>query len=216
MKSNKALAVINGNELTTKDFMGSIDNELIHLHDTGDINRATNILSMLDNIDTVSGHAKAKMLWGFSEWWSQNKPDEEFSDHVESTTGTKTVTVKRYISVWKYIEDYTIPKEIAERPMRELVPIAKTIAQGYNIGKEEWRKIKLCSNDRELADVLRKIKGQAPRKSAKVIKLSRDGSLNLWVDNQKKFLGFLEIKSEDKDVQAAIEKIKLSAGIIEE
>lgn len=216
--SKKALAIVDGKELTEKGFIQSIDNELITLHETGDVNRATNLIQMLDALDTVSGHAKAKFLHGFNEWWKQNKEGENFGDHIESTTETKAVTVKRYVQTWKYIDDLVIPKEIASRPMRELVPIASTLAQGYDISKEQWRKINLCSSSGELSDVLRGIKGKQPRKSARVIKMSRDGSLNLIKDGKVKFIGFLNIKEaeQDRDIAEAIEKIKISVGIIEE
>jgi hypothetical protein len=153
-----------------------------------------------------------------NEWWAQNKADDDFFDHVESTTGTKKVTTKRYITAWGYVEDYTIPKEVAQRPMRELVPISNALAQGYEIGKAEWRKIALCSNSGELSEILRDIKGKEPRKSARVIKLARDGSLYGYKDDKKYFIGFLNVKEaeDDKVLAEFIEKIKISAGVIEE
>ena len=137
---------------------------------------------------------------------------------MESVSNIKKVTVDRYVLVWRYVEDLTIPKEIAEQPMRNLVPIAKTLSQGYEISKAEWRKIDLCSNDGELRDVLRKIKGKDERKSARVIKVARDGSIYLWKNNVKKFLGFLNIKEAetDTDIAEAIEKIKVSTGMVTE
>lgn len=214
----KSLITVNDQSITEKDFMQTIDNEIVYLHDTGDVNHVMKTITSLDSVDKVAGHAKAKLLWATDEWWKQNKADENFPDHVESTTTTKAVTVKRYVKVWKYVDDLTIPKEAAQRPMRELVPIASTLAQGYDISKDQWRKINLCANDRQLAEVLQKVKGKQPRKSARVIKLSRDGSLNLWKDNKKKFLGYLNLKEAetDKDIAEAIEKIKVSAGILEE
>ena len=216
--NKKAIAVIDGMELTEKSFIDSIDNEIIHLHDTGDVNRATDLIKRLDALDTVSGHAKAKFLFGFNEWWKQNKSDENFADHIDSTTDTKPVTVRRYVQTWKYIEDYTIPKEIAQRPMRELVPIASHLAQGYDLSKEQWRKIKLSSTSSEVGAILRDAKGKPARKSARVIKLSRDGSLTGYKDNKKYFIGFLNIKEAESDLVLAefIEKIKIGSGIIEE
>lgn len=218
MKDKKALAVIDGMELTERDFMSSIDNELVHLHDTGDINRATQLIVSLDALDNVSGHAKAKFLYGFNEWWQQNKPDDVFSDHIESTTGTKPVTTRRYIQAQKFIENYTIPKEIAQRPMREIVPIASTLAQGFDISKDQWRKINLSTSSAEIGAILRDVKGKQPRKSARVIKLTRDGSLFGYKDNKKYFIGFLNINEAEKDEVLAefIEKIKIGAGVLEE
>lgn len=213
----KALAVIDGNELTEKGFMDSIDNELIHLHDTGDINRATNVIRQLDALDNVSGHAKARFLWGFHEWWKVNRNDENFADHVDTTTETKPVTVKRYIKTWQYIEDCVIPKEIAVRPMRELVPIASHLSQGYDLSAVDWRKINTATNLSQIGEVLRTAKGRPARKNAKVIRMERDGSLYGYKGEQKYFIGFLNIKDAETDATLAefIEKIKISAGILE-
>lgn len=213
-----SLLKLNGQAIAKKDFFSAIDNEIVYLHDTGDIEHAMKVLNALDDVEGVTGHAKAKLLWASSEWYKVNVPGENFGDHVESRTSTKKVTVDRYVLVWKFVDNNTIPKEIAERPMRDLVPIAKTLSQGYDISKEQWRKISLTTNDGELRDVLRKIKGKAEKKSARVIKLTRDGSLYGYKGSQKYFLGFLNIRDAAEDIVLAefIEKIKISAGVIEE
>jgi hypothetical protein len=215
----KSIAVLDGQVLSRKNFMDAIDQEIIHLHDTGDINQVMSVLNGLSSIEDVSGHAKAKLLWASSEWYKQNVPDENFADHVTSTTTIRSKrTVDRYVTTWKYIDDLSIPKQIAERPMRELVPIAMTLKQGYDISKDQWRKIDLCANDGELRDVLRKIKGKSERKSARVIKLQRDGSLYGYKDKKKYFIGFLNVKEAQDDIVLAefIEKIKIGAGMVEE
>lgn len=215
---SKQLALVDGTALTRQNVLSSIDEEIERLYKTGDVNRAAHVLNSLDSIDNVTGQAKAKFLFGMQSWYSANKPTENFGDYVESISDTKAVTVKRYTTVWKYVEDCTIPKEIAERPMRDLVPIASTLSQGYEIGKAEWRTISLCASNSELLNVLRKIRGKKERKSARVIKLSRDGSLNGWKDNKKYFIGFLNIKEAETDGVLAefIEKIKISSGVIDE
>jgi len=215
---SKSVLTINNNPLSEKDFMGAIDSEIVHLHDTGDINRVMKVLTGLDDVEGITGHAKAKLLWASSEWFKVNVPDEDFAEHVADTTSIITVTVNRYVTTWKYVEDNTIPKEIAKRAMRDLVPIASVLKQGYDISKDQWRKIDLSANDGELRDVLRKIKGKAERKSARVIKLAKDGSLYGWKDNKRYFLGYLNVEEAAKEIVIAefIEKIKISAGVIEE
>jgi len=177
-----------------------------------------NVLNGLGALEDVSGHAKAKLLWASSEWYRQNVSNENFADHVTSTTAIKKITVDRYVSTWQYIEECVIPKQIAERAMRDLVPIAMTLKQGYDISKEQWRKIDLCASDGELRDILRKIKGKAERKNARVIKMARDGSLYGYKGKQQYFLGYLNIKEAENNVVLAefIEKIKISVGVIEE
>jgi DNA-binding TFAR19-related protein (PDSD5 family) len=216
--TSKALITVNEHPISKKDMMDTVENEIIHLHETGDINRVMNILNGLDNIEGVTGHMKARLLWASSEWYKQECPDSNFLDHVTDTTEIKKVTADRYITVQKYIEDVTIPKEVAERPMRDLVPIAMTLKQGYDISKEQWRKIKLTTNDGELRELLRQIKGKAERKSARVIKMSRDGSLYGWKNNKRYFIGYLNIKDAEGEIVIAefIEKIKIASGIVEE
>lgn len=214
----KSLLELNGQSIAKKDFLATIDNEIVHLHDTGDINRVMGLLNNLDELDSVTGHAKAKLLFASSEWYKVNVPDENFGDHVESTTTTKKVTADRYITVWKYVDDNTIPKQVAEMPMRNLVPIAMTLKQGYDISKEQWRKIELSTNDGELRNVLRAIKGKAERKSARVVKLARDGSLYLYKNNKKKFLGYFDLAAaaEDNEIAEEIEKFIQCRGVIRE
>lgn len=215
----KSLITIDDHIITRQDFLQSIDNEIVHLHDTGDVNHVMKFLSALDDMEGVTGHAKAKLLWATSEWWKSNKTNENFYDQVETTTSTRAVTAKRYVMVQQYVEDYSIPRDIVERPMRDLVPIASTIKQGYSIDSHGWEKIRLSTTDGELRDALRKIKGKSERKSAKVLRIERDGTINLYIkDKPKKFIGFLNLKEADvdEDIAAAIEKIKVSSGMIEE
>lgn len=214
----KSLITINEQPISKKDFMSAIDNEIVYLNDSGNINHVMSVLSGLEGVEGITGHAKAKLLFGAQEWYKQNRPEDVFSDHVEAHTGIKKITVDRYITVWRYVEDLTIPKQIAERPMRELIPISKTISQGYEISKEQWRKIGNTSNDGELREILRQIKGKSEKKNARVIKLARDGSLYGWKNNERYFLGYLNVKDAKDDLVIAefIEKIKISVGIIEE
>jgi len=220
--TNKSIISLHGQPLSKKDFMSAIDVEIENLHEKGDINRVMVVLNGLDDVEGITGHAKAKLLYGAHEWYEKNVPNENFADHVESTTSLKKVTVDRYVLTWKYVEDCVIPKEVAERPMRDLVPIAKTVQwakmHDKELSKSEWRKIQLSSNDGELRDVLRTIKGKAERKSARVIKMARDGSLYGWKNNKKYFLGYLNVKEAQDDIVLAefIEKIKISSGIVEE
>lgn len=206
---SKSIAIIDGQVLSRKNFMDAIDQEIIHLHDTGNINQVMNVLNGLNAIEEISGHAKAKLLYAANEWYKINRPNNDFGDHVESTTTTKRVTVLRYVNVWKQIEQENIPKHIQDRPMRELVPIANMISQGFVPSKTEWDKIDLCSNQHELGEVISKIKGTKRRKTARKIVMERDGSINLWKEDKKKYLGFLDVEEAlmDEDVAKAIEYI---------
>ena len=211
--SSKSIITINDQPITEKDVMQGIDNVLVNLNDTGDLAGATKVLNALDTLNNVTGKAKAKLLWGMQRWYAQVKPEEEFSDYIESTTTTKKVTVDRYVSVWTFIDNESIPKAIQKKPMRELVPIANMLKQGFDPSKREWEKIELASNPSELGEVIRKIKKKKARKSKIRLEWDREGSLYLWKENVRKYVGFL-VRDGDKDVEEAIERILSGANII--
>ena len=134
---------------------------------------------------------------------------------MESTTTTKGVTVDRYINVWDKIDQEMIPKAVQEKPMRELVPIASMLSQGFEPTKREWTKIELTSNSSELSAVIREIKGKKPRKSGLTIQMERDGSLYVYKDDDRFYIGYLDLNEEkNPDVEKAIERIISGANII--
>lgn len=205
----KELITINDQSFTEKDVFQGIDSVLIHLNDTGDFSKSIGIFNSLESLESVSGKAKAYLLWGMDRWFSVNKPDEDFGDHIESKSkkGTKRITVLRYVNVWEQIDQERIPKRIQDRPMRELVPIANMLAQGFEPTKAEWDKVYLAQSG-ELGEVLSKIKGTKQRKSARKIMMERDGSIWLYKDDKpKKHLGFLNVEEADEDIVQAIEYI---------
>lgn len=211
---NKSIIVIDKHPISEKDFMSAVDNELILLNDTGNVSRVTDVLNGLEQLNKITGHAKAKLLWGTRQWWQEHRKNENFGEHVESTTSTKKITVDRYVAVWNYIEDFTIPKQLHSLPMRDLVPIASMLEQGYEPTKEQWKEIELA--DADLGEVINKIKKKKPRKSGMRIYLEKDGSLNVWRNNIKTYVGFLDLEESltNPDVSKAIERIVRGAQII--
>lgn len=215
MTKETQLALVNGSALTESDVMSAIDGVIVQLHQTGSLQEATKVLNILDQIDNVTGHAKAKLLWGMEIWWRRNKEDD-FGDYVESTSGTKRVTVLRYLNVQECIEQEYIPKSIQSHPMRDLIPIANMLSQGYEPSKKQWDEIHLASNNSEILEVIREIKGKKPRKSGLKIYLEKDGSLNVWKNNKKTYVGFLDLEEAkiNPDVEKAIERLVNGAQII--
>ena len=216
MSNETQLALINGSALTERDMFSAIDGIVEELSQTGNIQKAVSVLNILDKIDNVTGHVKAKLLWNMSGWYKLNKPQDDFGDYIESTSSTKRITVDRYVNVWQQIEDENIPKKIQSRAMRDLVPISNMLAQGFEPSKKQWDEINLCSSASELGEVIRKVKGKKPRKSGMTIEMARDGSLYVWKDSQRSYVGFLDVKETDNDpnVAKAIERIILGAQII--
>jgi len=203
-----------------KDVFSAVDEVIVDLRQTNNIRKATQILAGLESIEKVSGKAKAKLLFGSAVWWEETgqetKTGDTFLDYIEAETETSKTTATRYIRVWGYIEDLSIPKEVAVRPMRDLVPVANALAQGYEIEKDDWKKLQRAANNSEVLSVLRDIKGKPARKSGLNITLDRKGTLTAWKESKPHPVGFLMIDSDDEVTQKAIQRIIDCAGIQEQ
>lgn len=212
---NKSIVVIDDHPITENDFMSSIDNELISLHETGDINHVMKVVDGLDKIDRIAGQAKAKLLWGANEWWKSNRPSENFIDYIESFTSMKPVVVDRYITVWKYIHEGAIPEEIQVFPMRDLIPIAKALSQGYELNESTIKSLVKATSSSEIGSILRTVKNKPARKSSLQITWDRKGSLYAWKDGQRHFIGMLDKEgyATDEVVKQAINRILDNAGV---
>lgn len=216
MKNNQ-LAIVDGRAFTEKDMYSAIDGVIDDLNTTGDIQRATDVLYVLERLEDVSGHAKARLLYGMWKWWTSESKTDNFTDYIEShSQKTKKVTVDRYITVQEMIEVGSIPEDVATLPMRSLVPIAKTLSHGHHITRSQFDKIIKATNSREIEGILRTIKNKPPRKGSRQIYWERDGSIVSWKNNKKKFLGWLdkEIYTNDKEAKEAIDMILDNSGII--
>lgn len=219
MTKSSQLAFVNGDALTEQDVMSAIDDVILKLRQTNDDAEVVRVSNVMDKINKVSGLAKAKLLWGWEYWYKETGQEEKrgdvFEDMVESETGTKPITTKRYVLTWGYIEDLTIPKEVQERRMDDLVKISTALSQGYDFSKETWKKLARASNSSEVGEILREVKGKSARKNGIQLVLTRDGSVNLWKKDKKKFVAYLEVGSDDEDVQKAVRRIIDNSGIQE-
>lgn len=213
---NSQLAIVDGRAFTEKDMYSAIDNVIDTLNETGDIHQATSALVALEKLEDVSGHAKARLLYGMFKWWTSESRADSFTDYIESHSDkTKKVTVDRYITVQEMIETEQIPEDVATLPMRTLVPIAKTLSHGHKINRKQFDQIIKANNSREVEDILRGIKNKEPRKGSRQIRWERDGSLYTWKNNVRKFCGWWDREAfeTDPDVREAITRMRDGGGV---
>lgn len=213
------LALINGQALTEQDVMVAIDTVLEELNNTDNIERADHVLQILNRIENTTGLAKAKLLYGFHEWWRLSKQDEKrndtFWDYIEVKDQQKKTYAKRLITVWKYQDD--LPKQLRARPVKDQIPVCQALRQEYDFTKGDWDDLIKASSNGEILDIVRRVKGKPARKSSMQIKMERDGTINAWMGNKKHFVGFLNIKEAQTDevIGTAIERILHNTGITE-
>jgi hypothetical protein len=208
---NSQLALVNGDALTEADVMSAIDLVIEELNRSDNDSKVAQVVNIMDKIGQVTGLAKAKLLWGWHDWYSRTKQEavrgDEFEDMVEAETGTKAITAERYIRTWGYIQDCVIPKEVQSRRMDDLVKISTALSQGYDFTKDQWNKLAKAANSSEVGEIIRNVKGKAPRKSGITLSIDSKGTITVWQNNVPYFVGYLEIKSEDEPVKKAIRRI---------
>jgi len=219
MSKDVSLAVIEGKVLTKKDVMERVDDVVVQLRQSNSMSQITKAFNAFDEIDKVSGLAKAKLLWNWELWYKETgqeeKRNDKFEDMVESETGFTRTPTKRYIRVWEHIENNDIPKEIQTRRMDDLIKIATTLSHGFEISKEQWKELEHATTPADVAEILRKVTGKEAKKSGIQGVVESDGGVWAWQNGKKHYVGFLEINTTDEVAKKLIRRIIDNIGLQE-
>ncbi len=206
---------ISGVAITENDTMRAVDTVLSGLNQHNDISGVDTAIGTLLGLQKISGKALAKLLAGTKQWWKETKQTDNFDDRMETRHGLKAVTIDRYITVWENIQSNAIPPELAERPMRELIPIAKALSQGFTLTAKTLGSLVKATSLGEIGSILRTVKNKPARKSSLQITWDRRGSLYVWKDGKRHFVGMLDKEgyATDEVVKQAINRILDNAGV---
>jgi hypothetical protein len=199
--------------LSREQVLAGVDDALLHLYQTGDIQGAVRVLGAFARFEDVSGVARAKFLWGSKNWWTETKQEGDFYEKfglLDKKSGK--VYSDRLINLWDCIQDARIPKQVYDRmTVRELVPIAETLGQKYDISKEQWSKIvQLDGADQIRAYLQKEVKKKEPRSHTMKFTVDGNGTITMWHQDVAYFCGSLNVQdAKDNDIlAAAIERIK--------
>lgn len=177
-----------------------------------------NIALQLRKASQLSGIGLAKVIWYLKRSWKEFETNGDFYEEAAIRLGVQPHTVDRYASVWSMFERQEIPKEFElkfkERNIKELVPIAKALEQGYEIDGENWKQLNKAPDFSTVSKKIRDIKGKPPRKGSMQLFLERDGSINANSNGQVEIVGWLDVGNENDIVQNAIKRISNSSGMI--
>lgn len=174
----------------------------------------------LIQVTKISGLGLAKILYFIHTHWEEFGIEDEFNDVVYEYIGLHKYTVSRYVQVWGMHQENKIPekfeKEILQRNIKDQIPIATAIKQGYVIEEEDWNKLANASDFQEVSQIVRQdIKGKERKKGTLIIFIDRMGSIWATKEGMKKFVGSLEIRDEDEMVQQAVQRIISNSGMRE-
>lgn len=208
---------ISGKAVTEEDALEAVDIAIGNLNTDNNLDAVDMAEDTLLGLQRISGKALAKLLHGKNEWWKRTQQSEvrkcTFEDYEGSRHGLKSTVIDRYVVVWEKMSQF--PEQFQVRPIRDLIPAAKALEQGYEISKDVWKSLIKATSNIEIVNIIReKVKHKQARKSALQMKMERDGTIKLWVGTKGKFVGYLDLKSKDEDVQKAVARILGNSGII--
>lgn len=165
----------------------------------------------------LSGLGLARVLFKLYENWECFNSGDDFIDTVSSYLGLHPHTIDRYVKIQMLLNVAPIREQLEQKSINELRPIANAVAQGYEIKEEQWKKLADAPDAATVAQIVRdEIKGTEPRKSSLQLHLDREGTIWAFVDQERFFVGSLEVSAQEPEIKQAIQRIKTSAGMLEE
>jgi hypothetical protein len=161
------------------------------------------------------------MLYHIYSKWDEFEINDAFEDIVYEYVGLHKYTVQKYVRVWAMHQENKIPEkyeqDILQRNIKEQIPIANALVQGYKIDDEHWDKLVDASDFTEVAKIVREdIKGKEPSIDALRLRIDNMGAIWAYKAEKKRLVGALNVRDEDEIVKQAIQRIINNCGIMEE
>ena len=179
---------------------------------------ALNAVSELVIFAKISGIALAKIIYLLVTNRDELGIGDDWKERLFEVTGLHPHTVERYYYVWEMHSQIpaTLSEQITHRNIRDQIPVALALSQGYEITGDQWQQIADASDEATIRKILREdVKGKDPRKNAIAIAIDARGTLWAYSDEQRYFVGSLELKDDTAVVQKAIQRILKNASIME-
>lgn len=203
---------------TQKQILQRVDDVMQHSIEMNDPDIAATAIVSLLGVSRISGLALAKFIYTFKFQWKNFNRRDTFEDYLEDRIGRGRTTIKRYYNVWEMLVEGDIPKEYNDKlklhPMKCLVPISNLLNQGYEVPSNKWMQLANAPDVATVNKICREIKNKEPRRGSLSIELERDGTIVAWKDGEKFTVGVLNVNSEQKEVQQAIEKIVADGRVL--
>jgi hypothetical protein len=185
----------------------------------GDVYYALNACRNVRQMAQLSGIALAKFFYLIKENWEEYGIGDNFNDTVADYVGVHPETVSKYMKIWKMHEGKLIPEKFSEairqRNIKDQVPIATAVAQGYEMDEDDWQELSEASNFNEVSAKIREIKGKDPSRSSILIFISEDGQLYAQQEGETEFVGFLDLEGEGLIKEKAIQRLIKGAGVMQ-
>lgn len=200
--------------------MKKVDEKLLESLKKKDVFIALEMCKQLVAIEQVTGLALSKALYFLEKNWEKYGIEDAFTDVVFEYIGKHKHTIDRYVKVWGLFDNAVVPQnhveELQQGNIGLLFPIANAIYEGHEISEDNWDKLVEAPDVSTVLKIIRDdVKGVPPRKGSLQLYLYRDGSIWAFFNNERYFVGSLEVEAKEEPIQRAIERIKKNTGILE-
>lgn len=173
----------------------------------------------------INGVAAAKLLWELNSKWDLFRAaaiDDNFEDVVFAEMGYAPATTRKYVRMWDQLFiDGSVPDDIRQalfgQPIKNLLLLGPSVSDDLLSEEELWEAAHAIDRN-ELRKILRDATGgRTSSKLALYGVLNMDnGDLSCYTsEGISKDVGFLNIHSDDPDVQKFTQKIVRKVGIQE-
>jgi len=180
---------------------------------------ALNVCKRFKLAAQLSGLGLARALYAIKKNWDKYETEEKFEDVAFQYVGVHRHTVDRYVSIWNMFDSGQVPEELAgdlqQRNIKDLVPIAKALEQGYDLTEDDWENLAEAPDYSTISKIIREdVKDKEPRKGSLQIMMNDIGTMWVWSDGERFDLGSLRLLDSTEAVQKAISRIVSNAGVI--
>lgn len=184
------------------------------------LDKAVEMVLEMKRAAQLSGMSLAIALYYLEKYWERFETDTNFFDEMMTRTGFHRNTITTYTKVGRLLREEA-PEDVREQlsnlRINQLVPIANAVAQGYEIETETWKELVDTEDETAVREIIRDdVREAAPRESALRLWVSRDGTI--WAykgkKSERKYVGSLEVDSDDEVTQKAVERIIKNSGML--
>ena len=166
----------------------------------------------------VKGLALCKSLHLMNKYWEAFEIGDNFLDTAVQYLGIHRHTIERYVKVWDMfsVAPKLLVPELQQKGISSLIPIANAVAQGYNIDDSVWDRLADAPDRNSVSKIINEeVKDmEGTRSNRLTILLDRKGSLWAIMDEERVFIGSLEIEDDNSIVQKAIERLTKNSGVV--
>lgn len=197
-----------------------VDNTVLDYVAKADIQSATNMVLEIKRTQQVAGMSTALILYYLDKYWERFEIDMSCKDYIYEKTGYHLHTIDRYCKIGKLLREEApehLRSALENKTLNQLAPIANAVAQGYEIVDETWKELADAEDAQIVREIIRDdVREAAPRSNSIRLWVDRSGSIWAYSNNERSFIGSLEVDNDDPVVQKAIERIIKNSGMLKD